>query len=261
MRNILVDIGNTSIGVYCLNNKGLPFTFKCFDSKDLDTCFKALFGDLGGEEGQIYISSVNSEKTKLVKNIVAYKDNLSLRILHNDDIASKVTELGYTIPNLHILGSDLLYDILGLAPSTLLADYGTASKILALDKDRVFLGGMIGPGLNIINRSLFKSTELLGDYVVEMPPDYLSYDTKDAINASTVFGEGMKLIEAYRKCKADLKDDNLRLVITGGDGKILARALKKLSFEDFILDEMVIYKGMAKALDLSDELFKEKEGN
>jgi pantothenate kinase type III len=259
MKKILADIGNSSIGFLYFGQNGKRIAVKSFDYHLFLKQAKEILAAVGSEKTVVYVSSVNSKKAKSLVKIFSARPNIEVQILEPLKLKEKVRTLGYLIPNLAILGSDLLFDILSCPPSSLLADYGTASKILAVDRDKVFLGGMIGPGLNVLNKSLFNSTELLGDYVVEMPHGYLSYDTKEAINASTVYGEAMKLMGIYAKFKADLADPAFRFYLTGGDGEILAQALNNMNFADFVFDPLALFKGMAKALDIYEEFFQKGE--
>ena len=96
--------------------------------------------------------------------------------------------------------SDLLFDILGCEKDSLLVDYGTASKFLLIDSKLEYKGGIIGPGLKMMNASL-AGTDLLDNYEIEVPKNLINQDTKNAINASSTYLEAFKIISLFNYLK------------------------------------------------------------
>ena len=239
---LLIDIGNTSFHVYYFDKYGE--SFKMHSIKD----FIPLIETVIRKDSKVFISYVNSLKLKdyLVIDTLLLKD--------------KIKDLGFKVDNLDVLGSDLLFDILGVSSSSLVADYGTASKLMYIDSNSNFLGGVIGPGLYLLNISLSLSTEKLDSFKVKIPSNMFSLKTKDAINSNSTYGEAFKLLGYYNKLKKE--DNNLKLIICGGDGKLISDVLsKKLKFSDFIYDELVTFKGIAKAFNLDIDFNLTKKGN
>jgi pantothenate kinase type III len=255
VRNVLFDIGNSSTSGLYKNSRGQLISFRVFEAKRLVSPLKKLRLDLGEDDCVAYISSVNSLKLEELKKALKPFKKSKIIVLKSTEMKKRTEELGFSVPNIEILGTDLLFDLLGSSPSSVIADYGTASKILLVDKTGVFLGGMIGPGLRVANTSLNLSTDLLKDYKVEVPPCYISYETKDAVNGSATYGEGMKLIEALKRFRHDFKDSKLQLIVTGGDGPLIAKALHKMYYHDFKEEPFLLFKGMAKGLKIYEEFF------
>ena len=252
--SILADIGNSSYRLlYFL--EGERKLLQAYDFESLKEIVKEMALDLAGKEGEVYVSSVNGFKKSALSSLLE-KVGYKTVFLAPTDLYPKAQIKGISIVNIDRLGSDLFFDLLAGGPSSLIADYGTASKILGLDKSGVFLGGMIGPGLRMANASLAKGTDLLGDYVPCVPPGYFSYETGDAINASATFGEAFKLIGVLKKAKEDLKDPSLKLILTGGDGDKVQQALLKLGYDEGSYDPLWLFRGMAYGLDMEDVFFK-----
>ena len=261
MKYVLVDIGNTSYGIFYLDKDNKEHFTRSFSNLELERNMRNLLGYLSGNEITFYISSVSETRTKLFCNRLIDYRNIHIKVISNLDYIGEINMTGYAVPNLEILGTDMLFDIIGSEPSTLIVDYGTASKLMPINKDKVFLGGMVGPGLSTLNKSLFTSTEKLGDYLVSLPPSYVNYSTMDAINASTTFGEAFKVIGLFNKLKEDLKEPDMKMVVTGGDGEIISSAMKILGFSDFVYDPLVIFRGMAKILHVYTQYFGLEKGN
>lgn len=259
MNYIFSDIGNTSIGFFYVDPSGRKVLKKAFAGTDLSRELKTMLAELSNDRVTIYVSSVNSENCKsLVNALRDYSGRVYVQEIESYMVKDKVDALGYCVPNLDILGIDMLFDVLGSEPSTIVADYGTASKLMPVNKDKVFLGGMVGPGLGLLNRSLFKSTEKLGNYLVSLPPDYVNYSTEGAVTSASTFGEAFKVHAFYEKCCKDLKED-MKLVLTGGDGELILKAMERLGYRDGTYDPYVVYRGMSKALGIYGEELLEKK--
>ncbi len=248
---LLFDIGNTSFHIYYSKNSNL-YTIRGEDN------LKELFlKEKFEKESLIYISYVNTIKLNQLIKLLNQNEFKNYTIIDSSKLDKKIKELGYQIDNLDVLGEDMLFDVLGVDSTCLVVDYGTASKLILLDENKKLVGGSIGPGLRLINRSLDVSTEKLETFKVDVPPYLFSLRTDEAINSNTTYGEAFKIIGYYNKCKQDYP--LLKLIISGGDGKIIKASLNKLNFYEFEFDELIIFKGISKVFDLNID-FRKYEG-
>lgn len=254
MNAVFTDIGNTSI-VFFYVKEGKGIILRSYDKVMLKKNVEQILLDNKGDYLTLEVSSVNSLKLKELTNLLRDFHKANIEELDGMVLKDRVRELDYTIPNLDILGSDMLFDILGSEASTLICDYGTASKLMPVDKDKVFLGGMIGPGLSLMNSSLFHNTDLLGDYAVNLPPDYVNYSTEGAINASSTFGEAFKVKAMLDKTRNDTKDPCFKAVLTGGAGELVYQAMEKLKFTGMTYDPLLLFRGMSKATNIYADYF------
>ncbi len=251
---LLIDIGNTSFHIYYFDKYGE--SFKMHSIKD----FVPLIETVIRKDSKVFISYVNSLKLQELIRVLDDNNIKDYLVIDTLLLKDKIKDLGFKVDNLDVLGSDLLFDILGASSSSLVADYGTASKLMYIDSNSNFLGGVIGPGLYLLNISLSLSTEKLDSFKVKIPSNIFSLKTKDAINSNSTYGEAFKLLGYYNKLKQE--DNNLKLIICGGDGKLISDVLsKKLKFKDFEYDELVTFKGIAKAFNIDIDFNLTKEGN
>lgn len=241
---LLVDIGNTNYHLLYIFHTGEYKHVVC-NQQDLSSALSLLDG-----ESEIYISSVNKDRLALFKDLLKERELNEPLLIDPTNYRERTRKIGIAISNIDYLGSDLFLDILGGEKSSLIADFGTASKFLFVDKHGVYQGGSLGLGLKATNAALAKSADLLEEYEVELPDEVVSLNTKDAINIDTVYGSANKLIALYRKIKKAYNEHELKLTITGTDGEIICSALKRLNFISFQYDKLHTFKGMIKVLDL-----------
>lgn len=244
---VLVDIGNTCYHLY-LNKKDGNKVYRFYNKSELVKFFLTFDKHVSYI---FYISSVNSIKSEIFIKAIPHTFKVEINLLSNTNFLDKTKKLGYQIDNLDVLGQDLLFDILSLRGPYLIADYGTASKYIYVDKNNKLVGGAIGPGLALINKSLFDNTEKLNNFKIEIPSALFSLKTSESINSMTTYGEAFKLISYYNSLVQLDHNESINLVLTGGDGKIIKEVLTKLRFNDFTLDDELIFKGMSIALELN----------
>ena len=245
---LLVDIGNTNLHFLSKKAGKVP-EFLIVNNEESLVNLKGLLPDT-----KVFISSVNKDNLEKVisrLNSLGVKD---ISVLDSLKLKGRVDELGLKIDNLNILATDLLVDIVGLDKSGLIANFGTATKFLFLDKNKVFKGGTLGLGLYQINRALGESADMLEVFPLETPDEFISFNTKNAINIDTIYGSANKLISLYNLIREKYDEPDLKLTITGGDAKYVKQAFDKLGFKDYTLDDYHSFKGMIKALNLEIEL-------
>lgn len=245
---LLVDIGNTNLHFLCKKAGKAPEYFVVNNKKSLDE-LKGLLPDT-----KVFISSVNKDN---LEKVISRLNSIGVRdisVLNSLQLKGRVDELGLEIDNLNILATDLLVDIIGLEKSGLIANFGTATKFLFLDKNKVFKGGTLGLGLFQINKALGESADMLEVFPLEVPDEFISFNTKNAINIDTIYGSANKLIALYNLIKEKYDEPELKLTVTGGDAIFIKQAFDKLGFKDYTLDEYHSFKGMVKALNLKMEL-------
>ncbi|MEM9173178.1 MAG: type III pantothenate kinase [Pseudomonadota bacterium] len=128
----------------------------------------------------------------------------------------------------------------------LVVDAGTAMTIDAVDKGTQHLGGLILPGLKLMQRSLTQSTAGIRVDTAQPPRAAFGTTTSDAVrNGALIAAMGAVRQAASVLGYQDLSD--CPLLITGGDGAPLADALALQDrFEPtVVLQGLAIYAGLA----------------
>ncbi|MBI4616293.1 MAG: type III pantothenate kinase [Planctomycetes bacterium] len=111
---------------------------------------------------------------------------------------------------------------------TLVLDFGTAATANLVSRDRVFHGGLIGPGLSLAARALAGGTAALP--AVESPgapPAFLGRSTEDAIRGG-VFWTLVGAVERIVRGIAEEWGKPLVVFATGGDAERVAGATRSI---------------------------------
>lgn len=141
------------------------------------------------------------------------------------------------------LGADILVGSVAAhekyGGDVLVIDFGAATTMTIITKDKEYIGGAILPGIKTSVDSLASKTNSLPFLDLEIPSSVIAKDTISSMQAGSMYGyacmvEGMiaKMSKEYQK--------PLQAVITGGYAKQLLPLLSK----DIIFDETLILDGL-----------------
>ncbi len=220
---LFCDVGNTAIDLLlkCADGHRVDHFFPC--EKDRMAAF------LKGLEGKstAYVSSVSSKNLSALEEVLLFR-GFSVVRLDKEQMRLSANREGLAIGNLDILGQDLFCDILAAGKNSIVADFGTATKILAVDKEGLFLGGSILPGIPAFPKILFQETDLLPDFLLKgEDTPLLSLKTKECIASGAIHGTAF-LIEGYLAELAKRKGlEGARILFTGGNFPYVEKALSK----------------------------------
>ncbi|MEO8207731.1 MAG: type III pantothenate kinase [Chloroflexota bacterium] len=124
------------------------------------------------------------------------------------------------------VGPDRLVNALAVAriygAPSVVADFGTATTVDAVDAEGGFLGGAIAPGLDLGLEALAARTARLPRVALHVPDHVIGRDTISAIQAGTVIGYqalASGLIDRVRHelaAVAGVDPSSVRVVMTGG---------------------------------------------
>ena len=235
---LLVDIGNTTTEFGLLNDGNLSYLGRIFNQliefNSIEIMLKSK------KVTSIYISSVAPMISKKVSQIL-------YEIYHIEPqyITSEIDSgVDIEIDNKSELGADLLCDIVGAVnhygSKVAVIDFGTATKILFIDENKVFKSCAIFLGLEKSKRMLANSTELL-PMVEDFEPKPISdcHNTIDVINTSSYYSQLFTVNGIIEKYEQEV-GYKLKRVYTGGNAFPF---MKEIGEENF--DPYLCLKGLA----------------
>lgn len=155
------------------------------------------------------------------------------------------TGLQMKVDNPYEVGNDLVADLVGAknkyeAPC-LIVDLGTATKLLLLDKNGLFVSCLIIPGIDISKESLTSKTELLPNVSLENPKKLIECkNTVDAIRSGIVYSQAEMINGLINRYENEL-GYKCKHIITGGAANYVKNYINDAIFdEDLVLDGLFI---------------------
>ena len=245
--NICVDVGNSTIGIGVYKNDALleRMTFNTDDRLTEDEfyrLFKKSFNELG-----LNVNEVNNVIFSSVVPQVNLPLMTALKQLFNQEpiLIGPGTKTGLSIKvdNPMEIGNDLIADLVGAKEKynypSIIADLGTASKILLLDKSGTFSACLIMPGLTLSAISLSNKAALLPEVSLIAPKTVLAKNTLSAMNAGIVYGHADMINGLIARLEKEIGYP-CKHILTGGG----AMYVKEILGDSFIYDRNLNLDGL-----------------
>lgn len=245
---LVIDVGNTNIN------------FGLFEGDDLRTHFRLTtktprtsdeFGmvmlslleskhiDKGSISDAIIASVVPGVMYSLNSGVIKYLGITPMQVG-----AGTKTGIRIHTANPKEIGADRVvdaaaaYEIYG--GPVLIADFGTATTYDLVSEDGEFEAGITCPGLRISANALWSETAKLPEIEIALPQTILARDTITSMQAGLVYGCIGQTEYIINKVKEEAGCRKLRVVATGGLGKIIAEATPVID----VYDPMLTMKGL-----------------
>lgn len=245
---LAVDIGNSFVKIALLREEKVVarLSLETERGKSADEYLARIaYSPLGrlikeeGVEGAILSSVVSS----LTPNFLSVLERLSGRkpLLLGENAR---TGIALKVDHPLEVGSDLVAASSGAVSlaklPSFIADLGTASKFIYVDKDGAFRGVAIAPGIRGGALSLREKTSSLPEASLSLPPSPLGKNTFDSLNAGLLYGtayECLGFLHGFEK----IADGSLTPYLTGGN----ARFVKSL-LPSFVYEPDLLMKGLSR---------------
>lgn len=230
--NLIIDVGNTKVKIAIYSKSKLLRLIRC-EVEEIETVYRELQKRYKTLH-KVIISSVGKVDEKsffFLQDIpnVLYLTHKTLLPFKNS----------YKTPK--TLGVDRMALVSASVKqfknnNVLIIDSGTCITYDFINSNNEYLGGAISPGINTRYKSLNNLTANLPLLKPKVPKEIIGNSTKNAIHSGVIYGvlnEIDGIIEAYKK-----KNEDLTVILTGGDSKFLSKQLKNSIFanSNFLLE-------------------------
>lgn len=245
---LALDVGNSNIVIGCIDEEKIHFISRITTDSGSKTAdeyainFKSIMKlydmDLARIDGAI-ISSVVPPLNNILKEAV------QLATGHIPMIVGPgvKTGLNIMIDNPGQLGSDLVVDAVAaikLYPQpTIVFDMGTATTASVIDKDGVYRGGMIIPGVRVALDAMTSRTAQLPRISLEPPKKVIGLNTIDCMRSGVLNGSAAMLDGLIERIEEEL-GEKTTVVATGG----LAKFIVPLCKRSIVCDDDLLLKGL-----------------
>ncbi len=226
---LVVDVGNTNITFGVYNNKELLTTFRLMTKTPRTSDeFGVLITELLSKnsinkdkiEGAIIASVVPNVMHSLIGGIKRYIIEKLIIVGAGVKTGIKiVTENPKEIGPDRIVDAVAAYELYG--GPVLVIDFGTATTYDLVDENGCFCAGITAPGIKISAKALWEDTARLPEIEIKKPASILAQETISSMQAGLVYGQIGQTEYIIKSVKKETGYDNLKVVATGGLGRII----------------------------------------
>lgn len=155
------------------------------------------------------------------------------------------TGLRIDLPNPRQVGADRIVDAVAAyelyGGPVLVMDYGTATTYDLVDATGTFVGGITAPGITISAKALWEDAAKLPKIEIAKPENVIGNDTISSMQSGLVYGQIGQAEYLIKKVKEESGMENLKVVATGGLGRIISESTDTIDIYDANLTLKGIY--------------------
>lgn len=240
---LVIDVGNTNITFGVYDGKKLMTTFRLMaktprTSDEYGVLITELLSkndiDRGKIDGTIVASVVPNVMHSLIGGIKRYINEKLLLVGAGVKTGIKiVTENPKEIGPDRIVDAVAAYELYG--GPVLVLDFGTATTYDLVDENGCFCAGITAPGIRISAKALWEDTAKLPEIEIKKPASILAQETISSMQAGLVYGQIGQTEYIIQRVKSETGYNNLKVVATGGLGRIIAEETDMIQEYDSFL--------------------------
>lgn len=227
---LAIDVGNTNITFGVFAGKRLMTTFRMMaktprTSDEYGIGIRELL-----RENRVDPSKINgSIIASVVPNVMHSLTGAIRRYLQIEPLvvsAGIKTGIRITAENPKEIGPDRIVDVVAAYEKyggpVLVLDFGTATTYDLVTEDGRFGVGITAPGIRISAKALWEDTAKLPEIEIKKPDSILARETVSSMQAGLVYGQIGQTEYIIRQVKKETGYEKLKVVATGGLGRIIA---------------------------------------
>ena len=224
----VVDVGNTNITYGVYDGEQLKTTFRMMskvqhtsDEYGIQIIELLKANDISPDniDGCIVASVVPNVMHSLVGGLTRYLNVDPL-------IVGAGIKTGIITENPKEIGPDRIVDAVGAYEKyggpILVLDFGTATTYDLITEKGEFTAGITAPGLRISAKALWEDTAKLPEVEIKKPASILAQETISSMQAGLVYGQIGQTEYIINQVKKESGYDELKVVATGGLGRIIS---------------------------------------
>ena len=234
---LVADAGNTNITLGVFDGDKLLSHFRMTTkmlrtSDEYGVVIKGILGANAANVQGVIISSV-------VPNVMYSLNNAFRKYFGTTPYIVKPgtkTGIKLAVPNPREIGADRIVDAVAgfveYGGPVIVIDFGTATTYDLITEDGTFVAGITAPGIKMSAKALREDTARLPEIEIKKPASILAKETISSMQAGLVYGYIGQTEYIIDKIKEESGLVNIKVVATGGTGRIICDETKKIDIYD-----------------------------
>ena len=240
---LAVDVGNTNITMGVYDGKKLKATFHIMTktprtSDEYGVLIVQLLNNRGVNisdlEGSIVASVVPDVMHSFLGALVRYTQTKPLNVG-----PGMKTGIRIVTEDPRAIGADRIVDAVAAyvkyGGPVLVLDFGTATTYDLITEKGEFAAGITAPGIRISSEALWTQAAKLPNIAIRKPKSILAQETISSMQAGLVYGQIGQTEYIIRKVREESGIHDLKVVATGGLGRLIADETDAIDIYDSFL--------------------------
>ena len=240
---LAVDVGNTNITMGVYDDKVLKATFHIMTktprtSDEYGVLIVQLLNNRGVRipdlEGSIVASVVPDVMHSFLGALVRYTKTRPLNVG-----PGMKTGIRIVTEDTRAIGADRIVDAVAAYEKyggpVLVLDFGTATTYDLITEKGEFAAGITAPGIRISSEALWTQAAKLPNIAIRKPKSILAQETISSMQAGLAYGQIGQTAYIIKKVKEESGIHDLKVVATGGLGRLIADETDTIDIYDSFL--------------------------
>lgn len=237
---LTIDVGNTNITCGVFQDDEIVATFRITTKMPRTSDeYGMIIGTLL-EKNRIGIEEIHDAIIcSVVPNVMHSLEGALVKYFHIRPIiveAGIKTGIKIVTPNPQQIGADRIVDAVAgyelYGGPVIVIDFGTATTYDLVDASGAFLGGITAPGIRISAKALWEDAAKLPEIEIKKPDHILGRETISSMQSGLVYGQIGQTEYIVKKVKEEVGLENIKVVATGGLGRIIANETEAIDIYD-----------------------------
>lgn len=234
------DVGNTNITCGVFDGSKLAASFRITTKMPRTSDeYGMTLGSLL-EKNRLSMSDIKDAIIcSVVPNVMHSLQGALIKYFHITPIlieAGIKTGIRVVTPNPQQIGADRIVDAVAAyelyGGPVIAIDFGTATTYDLVDESGAFLGGITAPGIRISAKALWEDAAKLPEIEIKKPDHILGKETISSMQSGLVYGQIGQTEYIVRKVKEEAGIENIKVVATGGLGRIISSETEAIDIYD-----------------------------
>ena len=239
---LVIDVGNTNMTLGVYDGKELKATFRMTTktprtSDEYGVMITQLLKNKGIEatalEGSVVASVVPDVMHSLMGGMVRYTGTKPMNVGPGVKTGIRI------VTDPRAIGADRIVDAVAAYEKyggpVLVLDFGTATTYDLITEKGEFAAGITAPGIRISSEALWTQAAKLPNFEIRKPKSILAQETISSMQAGLVYGQIGQTEYIIRKVKEESRIPNIKVVATGGLGRLIADETDSIDIYDSFL--------------------------
>lgn len=237
---LTIDVGNTNITCGVFDKEEIVASFR-ITTKIPRTSdeYGMIIGNLL-EKNTLTVEDIEDAIIcSVVPNVMHSLEGALVKYFHIKPIiveAGVKTGIKIVTPNPQQIGADRIVDAVAAyelyGGPIIVIDFGTATTYDYVDETGAFLGGITAPGIRISAKALWEDAAKLPEIEIKKPDNILAKDTISSMQSGLVYGQIGQTEYIIKKTKEEVGRDDVKVVVTGGLGRIISNETEYVDVYD-----------------------------
>ncbi len=247
---LAIDVGNTNITVGVIDKEEIIVSFRITTKMPRTSDEYAMIITTILENNDIDRHDIKDAIIcSVVPNVMHSLEGALIKYFHIKPIVVEAgikTGIRIVTPNPAQIGADRIVDAVAAyeiyGGPVIVIDFGTATTYDLVDGDGAFVGGVTAPGIRISAKALWEDAAKLPEIEIKKPEKVLGKETISSMQSGLVYGQIGQTEYIIKRIKEECGYENIKVVATGGLGRIIANETNEIDIYDSNLTLEGIYR-------------------